>query len=79
MTVADCDHLNKKHTIFGRVMGDTLFNLMTISELDTNNEDRPVGEKVPKILKFELIKSPFTDLQKKEDIKEEQVEQKKTS
>ena len=56
-------------------MGDTLFNLMTISELDTNNEDRPVGEKVPKILKFELIKSPFTDLQKKEDVKEEQVEQ----
>lgn len=67
MTVAECDHLNKKHTIFGRVVGDTLFNLMTINELDTDNDDRPDGEKPPKILKFELVKSPFTDLQKKEE------------
>lgn len=36
ITFAECPHLNKKHTIFGKVVGDSVYNLLTFQSLDTN-------------------------------------------
>lgn len=36
LTFGDCEHLNKKHTIFGKVVGDTIYNLMSLQSLDTD-------------------------------------------
>ena len=48
MTVGDCPWLDKKHTIFGKIEGPTIFNLIKISEVETE-QDRPVGEFIPQI------------------------------
>jgi peptidyl-prolyl cis-trans isomerase SDCCAG10 len=42
VTFGECIHLNKKHTIFGKVVGNTMFNLMSMQSLDTDSNDRPV-------------------------------------
>ena len=36
MTFGPCEHLNKKHTIFAKVVGDTIYNLMGMQSLDTD-------------------------------------------
>lgn len=28
ITFAECGHLNKKHTIFGKIIGDSIYNLL---------------------------------------------------
>lgn len=46
MTVGDCQWLDKKHTIFGKIEGPTIFNLIKISEVETQ-QDKPVGDFIP--------------------------------
>jgi cyclophilin family peptidyl-prolyl cis-trans isomerase len=46
ITMGECPWLDKKHTIFGKVEGATLFNAIKISELETENE-RPVCDLIP--------------------------------
>lgn len=36
ITFAECPHLNKKHTIFGKVVGNSIYNFLTFQSLDTN-------------------------------------------
>jgi len=36
--------LDKKHTIFGRVQGDTVYNLARLGDVETDEQDRPEGE-----------------------------------
>lgn len=33
--------LNGKHTLFGRVVGNTLFNMLRLADVDVTNGDRP--------------------------------------
>lgn len=33
ITFGECTHLNKKHTIFGKVVGDSVYNLMAFQSL----------------------------------------------
>jgi len=33
--------LDGKHTIFGKVVGDTVYNLMELNAIDTDGDDRP--------------------------------------
>jgi peptidyl-prolyl cis-trans isomerase SDCCAG10 len=35
ITFGACEHLNKVHTIFGKVAGDTTYNVMALQSLDT--------------------------------------------
>lgn len=56
-----CNWLDKKHTIFGKVTGDTIFNAMNISDLPTK-DDFPIDEVTPKIIKTEVIINPFIDI-----------------
>jgi peptidyl-prolyl cis-trans isomerase SDCCAG10 len=62
MTCDACPWLDKKHTIFGRIEGPTLYNLVKINELETGPEDRPVSEPMPKIVRTEVITNPFEDI-----------------
>ena len=44
ITLDQCPWLDRKHTIFGKVEGDTVFNLARIGDVDTDADDRPEGE-----------------------------------
>jgi len=62
ITLDKCSWLDKKHTIFGKVVGDTYYNVLTISELPTDKEDKPDFENPPKILRCEVVINPFPDI-----------------
>lgn len=60
ITLGACEWLNKKHTIFGKVTGNTIFNVLRIGEVDTNEQDRPL-EPIT-ILQTEVLLNPFDDI-----------------
>ncbi|VBB29960.1 unnamed protein product [Acanthocheilonema viteae] len=70
--------LDKKHTLFGKVVGNTLFNMLRLGECETGEDDKPLTKQ--KILKVEILNNPFSDIvprekkkgkRKKEKIREE--------
>eukprot|EP00249_Psilotum_nudum_P013151 c24181_g1_i1 orf=61-1653(+) len=56
-----CDWLDRKHTIFGKVTGNTVYNLIRLGEVEVDKDDRPL-EPVPKILSTEVLWNPFDDI-----------------
>ena len=60
ITLDKAAHLNGKHTIFGRVNGPTVFNVLRIGELETDEHDRP-AERVT-IDGAEVLSCPFDDI-----------------
>lgn len=60
ITLAPCEWLYKKHTIFGKVTGNTIFNLLRMGEADVDDKDRPL-EKIM-FVKAEVIWNPFDDI-----------------
>ena len=65
MTVApSCDWLEKKHTIFGKIQGETIFNLVKLSEVEVDPAtDRPISDPVPMIEKALVLDcGPFDDI-----------------
>ena len=60
ITLERCDWIDRKHTIFGKVVGHTIYNALQIAEMETEG-DRPV-EPHPKILKTEVLWNPFDDI-----------------
>ncbi|KAL0710438.1 hypothetical protein Bca4012_017416 [Brassica carinata] len=60
-TLDKCDWLDKKLTIFGKVTGDSIFNLVRLGEVDTGKDDRPL-DPAPKILSVEVLWNPFEDI-----------------
>ncbi|KAM0011306.1 putative peptidylprolyl isomerase [Helianthus debilis subsp. tardiflorus] len=61
MTLDRCDWLDRKHTIFGKVTGDSLYNLLNMGDIETDKDDRPV-DSPPKILSIEMLWNPFDDV-----------------
>ena len=62
MTVDACPWLDKKYTIFGKVEGPTLYNLIKLSELECEDGDRPINDPLPKILSVIVDTNPFDDI-----------------
>ncbi|KAL0491411.1 hypothetical protein AKO1_009842, partial [Acrasis kona] len=60
ITMDKADFLNGKHTIFGRVVGNTIFNVLKMSDLETTANDVPMDP--PKILSTEVLYNPFNDI-----------------
>ncbi|KAI9476142.1 MAG: peptidyl-prolyl isomerase cwc27 [Benjaminiella poitrasii] len=60
ITLDRADELTKKHTLFGRVAGDTLFNVMKMTELELDENERPLYP--PRIKSAEVILNPFDDI-----------------
>mmetsp|Transcript_7347 Transcript_7347/g.8833 ORF Transcript_7347/g.8833 Transcript_7347/m.8833 type:complete len:179 (+) Transcript_7347:357-893(+) len=62
-TATSCDWLDKKHTIFGKIQGETIYNLVKISELEVDSEsDRPICDPVPRIERALVLENPFDDI-----------------
>lgn len=66
--------LNKKHTLFGKVTGNTIFNLMRFNEHDVDKNDRPSPEQ--KIISTKILDNPFNDIVPREIKRTEKKEKK---
>lgn len=55
---ADC--LNDKYTLFGKVGGHTLYNLIKIGSIENDKNDRPLNP--PKIVRVEVLENAFNDI-----------------
>ncbi|KAL4252147.1 hypothetical protein ABKN59_001703 [Abortiporus biennis] len=60
ITLDRADELHGKHTLFGRVIGDTIFNVLKIGELELDKNERPIYP--PKIKSIRIIDNPFPDI-----------------
>ena len=62
ITFAECPQLNKTNTIFGKVTGDSIYNLLSFQSLDTDpkQNDRPLYP--PSIRKIRVLLNPFDDI-----------------
>jgi peptidyl-prolyl cis-trans isomerase SDCCAG10 len=70
ITMDKCQWLDKKHTIFGKIAGQTFFNALSISDVATK-DDYPITETLPMIVKVEVILNPFIDIVPRTQIKKE--------
>ncbi|NXI60126.1 CWC27 protein, partial [Chloroceryle aenea] len=59
-TLGRADELNNKHTIFGKVTGDTIYNMLRLAEVEVDKEERPVSPH--KIRSSEVLFNPFDDI-----------------
>ncbi|KAH7885723.1 cyclophilin-like domain-containing protein [Phlebopus sp. FC_14] len=60
ITLDRADELQGKHTLFGRVVGDTLYNVLKIGEMEIDENERPVYP--PKIKSITIVDNPFPDI-----------------
>ena len=60
LTFAPAEWLQGKHTIFGKVAGNTIYNLMKCNEFETDEHDRPVYP--PRLISAEVLADPFDDI-----------------
>ncbi|OAD46939.1 Peptidyl-prolyl cis-trans isomerase CWC27 like protein [Eufriesea mexicana] len=59
-TLCSTSELQNKHTIFGKVTGETIYNMLKLKETLVDVNDRPLY--VPKMIKAELLNNPFSDI-----------------
>ncbi|XP_055968501.1 spliceosome-associated protein CWC27 homolog [Sorex fumeus] len=59
-TLGRADELNNKHTIFGKVTGDTIYNMLRLTEVDIDDDERPRNPH--KIKSCEVLFNPFDDI-----------------
>ncbi|KAK7058751.1 Peptidyl-prolyl isomerase cwc27 [Halocaridina rubra] len=59
-TLGACPELQNKHTIFGKVTGDTIYNLPRFEEGVIGKDDRP--EYPHKVVKTQVLSNPFPDI-----------------
>ncbi|XP_056146692.1 spliceosome-associated protein CWC27 homolog [Lampris incognitus] len=59
-TLGRADELNNKHTIFGKITGDTIYNMLRLSEVECDREERPLNPH--KMRTTEVLHSPFDDI-----------------
>lgn len=77
-TLAATPELQNKHTIFGKVTGETIFNMLKLEE-GLIEDERPVYPH--RIIKTEVLYNPFTDIEprvlEKVEVKEKKKKEKK--
>lgn len=64
-TLGPCNDLNKKHTIFGKVTGDTVYNMVRLGEVDVDENERPLNP--PNIKWTKVLACPFEDIELRVD------------
>ncbi|KAG0293743.1 Peptidyl-prolyl isomerase cwc27 [Linnemannia gamsii] len=52
--------LQNKHTIFGKIAGDTIFNVLKIGGLEVDTDERPLYP--PKVTSCTIVVNPFDDI-----------------
>lgn len=63
--------LNGRNTIFGKVVGNTVFNLLKLGELETDKEDKPIYD--AKIISAVILSNPFDDIEPRSTREERQL------
>ncbi len=58
-TLGSCQELNKKHTLFGKIGGTTVYNMIKLNDSELVDE-RPVNPE--RIFSVEIIDNPFQDI-----------------
>lgn len=74
-TLAPTPELQNKHTIFGKITGETIYNMLKLEEGLVENE-RPVYPH--KIIKTEVLSNPFPDIEPRVTEKSDEKNEKKT-
>ncbi|OAD52194.1 Peptidyl-prolyl cis-trans isomerase CWC27 like protein [Eufriesea mexicana] len=59
-TLGSTSELQNKHTIFGKVAGGTIYNMLELEEALVDETDRPLYP--PKMRKTEILNNPFPDI-----------------
>ncbi|RWS29377.1 peptidyl-prolyl cis-trans isomerase sdccag10-like protein [Leptotrombidium deliense] len=73
-TLGNCQELQNKHTIFGKVTGKTLFNMLKLEDSLVDRNERP---KYPqKIISTEILSNPFPDIVPRIKKEEKKIEKK---
>lgn len=67
ITLEATPELQNKHTIFGKVAGQTLYNIIRLGEGEVDRNERPVYPH--KILSTEVLSNPFPDIVPREKAK----------
>lgn len=75
-TMAATPELNNKHTLFGKVTGTTIFNMLKLQEGVVDANERP--EEPKRIISIEILKNPFDDIVPRELKSKRPVEEVKT-
>merc|ERR1740130_1120994 len=66
VTLSNCEWLDKKHTIFGKITGNSLYNVNRFGELECDSKDRPTYP--PRIQRTEILLDPFDDIVPREKV-----------
>ncbi|KAF8246707.1 cyclophilin-like protein [Wilcoxina mikolae CBS 423.85] len=65
LTLGDTKELSGKNTLFGKIVGDTIYNLVRMGELELEEgTERPMFP--PKVLATEVLVNPFEDVKPRE-------------
>ncbi|TPX50985.1 hypothetical protein SeMB42_g01606 [Synchytrium endobioticum] len=59
-TLDRTEELNRKNSLFGKVVGETLYNLLKVGELDVDDNEKPLFP--PKITSVDVLWNPFDDM-----------------
>lgn len=59
-TLGETPELHNKHTLFGKITGDTIYNMLKLEEGIVDHNERPLYPH--KILKAEILLNPFEDI-----------------
>jgi len=67
ITFKSCTHLDRKHSVFGRVLPDSLPVIKLMEDIPTDKRDRP--KKQIKIITAEVFVNPFREAQEAETLR----------
>uniref|UniRef100_U5EY38 Spliceosome-associated protein CWC27 homolog n=1 Tax=Corethrella appendiculata TaxID=1370023 RepID=U5EY38_9DIPT len=74
-TLAATPELQNKHTIFGKVTGETVFNMTKLADGEVDEYEKPIY--CHKIIKTNVLINPFTDIIPRQNYKQEEPKHKK--
>ncbi|XP_055377275.1 spliceosome-associated protein CWC27 homolog [Condylostylus longicornis] len=75
-TMGPAPELTNKHTLFGKVTGDTVFNMLKLEDGMVDHNERPMYPN--KILKTEILNNPFNDIEPRENMVRKEEKKKKS-
>ncbi|EIN09466.1 cyclophilin-like protein [Punctularia strigosozonata HHB-11173 SS5] len=74
ITLDRADELHGKHTLFGRCIGDTIYNVLKIGATEIDKNGRPTYP--PKIRTIRIVDNPFPDIVPRITAEEKRAQQK---
>eukprot|EP01095_Lingulamoeba_sp_RSL-Kostka_P010632 TRINITY_DN3865_c0_g1_i2.p1 TRINITY_DN3865_c0_g1~~TRINITY_DN3865_c0_g1_i2.p1 ORF type:complete len:476 (+),score=173.83 TRINITY_DN3865_c0_g1_i2:186-1613(+) len=66
ITLNSCNYLTGEYTIFGKVVGSTIYNVLKMNDYEVDSNNRPIEP--PKILSVDVVWNPFDDIIPRENI-----------